>query len=608
MPRNSSGTYTLPAGNPVAPNTIIETAWANPTMSDIGSALTDSLDRFGRGSMLAPIKEIDGVFNAPAYSFAAESTLGVWRVSSGVLGVAVAGLTALSISATAATFNAAVHPVWAADPVSGNDLTRKSYVASFVAGLYLPLAGGTLTGPLLGTTATFSGDAQAPNFWVGTATTSAGTFGVKNSNGGAIITWGNTAAGAGRIDFYGLGQPQVTINPIASAVNYLAFRGGATGGRPLLSGAGSDANVGVQFLSQGTGDFLFTTGGGNQVEIVSTAGSTRFLTLTGSNGADPIISTNGGLVRFNAGIRSMAAGTPDVTLTGIQIFNDKLTWTDSTRAANAREAELLWAAGNFVGRFVNDAYSAANQWLLVTGTSGGGVETTFTTGAQVNTMKLGSNQFVNVNNTSSANADFQLQVQGLGQLSSIYTNAGAAGGTLYLRDTGSGGAGAGGALLFGGFNAATPFAAIKGSISDASGSTAGDLVFSVRTVAANAATTEIFRASATNNRLQDVSGNEYGYRRLPTASVATGAFVAADSGKVVHATAGVTVPNSTMATGDVVTIYNTTSGAITITATVSTLRLAGTTTTGNRTLAGFGIATIFFQSPTVAICGGPGVS
>ncbi len=146
MPRNSSGTYSLPSGNPVAPNTIIETAWANPTMSDLGSALTDSLDRFGRGSMLAPIKEVDGVFNAPAYTFAAESTLGIYRPSSGVLGVAVAGLTALSISATAATFDPLVHPVWAADPVSANDLVRKSYLASQV-GLYLPLTGGALAGP-----------------------------------------------------------------------------------------------------------------------------------------------------------------------------------------------------------------------------------------------------------------------------------------------------------------------------------------------------------------------------------------------------------------------------------------------------------------------------
>lgn len=43
MPRDASGVYTLPAGNPVIPNTIIATNWANSTMEDIAAALTASL-------------------------------------------------------------------------------------------------------------------------------------------------------------------------------------------------------------------------------------------------------------------------------------------------------------------------------------------------------------------------------------------------------------------------------------------------------------------------------------------------------------------------------------------------------------------------------------
>lgn len=43
MPRDASGNYTLPAGNPVVPNTIIATNWANTTMQDIADALTNSL-------------------------------------------------------------------------------------------------------------------------------------------------------------------------------------------------------------------------------------------------------------------------------------------------------------------------------------------------------------------------------------------------------------------------------------------------------------------------------------------------------------------------------------------------------------------------------------
>jgi hypothetical protein len=53
MPRNGSGTYVLPAGNPVVPGTVIQTAWANPTMSDIAAALTASISADGQTSPVA---------------------------------------------------------------------------------------------------------------------------------------------------------------------------------------------------------------------------------------------------------------------------------------------------------------------------------------------------------------------------------------------------------------------------------------------------------------------------------------------------------------------------------------------------------------------------
>lgn len=49
MPRNGSGTYALPAGNPVVSGTVIQSAgWGNPTMSDIASALTQSIASDGQ--------------------------------------------------------------------------------------------------------------------------------------------------------------------------------------------------------------------------------------------------------------------------------------------------------------------------------------------------------------------------------------------------------------------------------------------------------------------------------------------------------------------------------------------------------------------------------
>ncbi len=51
MSRNGSGTYSLPAGNPVVTGTTISSTWANNTLTDIASALTDSVAADGQTPM-----------------------------------------------------------------------------------------------------------------------------------------------------------------------------------------------------------------------------------------------------------------------------------------------------------------------------------------------------------------------------------------------------------------------------------------------------------------------------------------------------------------------------------------------------------------------------
>lgn len=48
MPRTGSGTYILPAGNPVVPSTTIQSSWANNTLNDIAAALSQSLSKDGQ--------------------------------------------------------------------------------------------------------------------------------------------------------------------------------------------------------------------------------------------------------------------------------------------------------------------------------------------------------------------------------------------------------------------------------------------------------------------------------------------------------------------------------------------------------------------------------
>ena len=51
MSRNGSGTYSLPAGNPVVTQTTISSSWANTTMTDLAAALTDSVAADGQTPM-----------------------------------------------------------------------------------------------------------------------------------------------------------------------------------------------------------------------------------------------------------------------------------------------------------------------------------------------------------------------------------------------------------------------------------------------------------------------------------------------------------------------------------------------------------------------------
>jgi hypothetical protein len=56
MSRNGSGTYTLPAGNPVVTGTTISSTWANNTLADISTALTGSLASDGQTTATGNLK------------------------------------------------------------------------------------------------------------------------------------------------------------------------------------------------------------------------------------------------------------------------------------------------------------------------------------------------------------------------------------------------------------------------------------------------------------------------------------------------------------------------------------------------------------------------
>ena len=104
--------------------------------------------------------------------------------------------------------------------------------------------------------------------------------------------------------------------------------------------------------------------------------------------------------------------------------------------------------------------------------------------------------------------------------------------------------------------------------------------------------------------------NAVGYRNIPqSGSDKTTSYTLAttDVGEFVGVgTSGsITIPNSTFAAGDVISIFNNTTGNITITCSITTAYIAGTNTDKDTmTLATRGVATILFISGTVCVVSG----
>jgi hypothetical protein len=100
-----------------------------------------------------------------------------------------------------------------------------------------------------------------------------------------------------------------------------------------------------------------------------------------------------------------------------------------------------------------------------------------------------------------------------------------------------------------------------------------------------------------------------GFRNLPAVGTQTGTYTLGvnDVGKYVQVGSGgsITIPDSTFAEGDAISIFNNTTGNITITCSITTAYIAGTDTDkATMTLATRGVATILFISSTVCVVSG----
>lgn len=123
-------------------------------------------------------------------------------------------------------------------------------------------------------------------------------------------------------------------------------------------------------------------------------------------------------------------------------------------------------------------------------------------------------------------------------------------------------------------------------------------------------TPDIGTPSAGNLSNCTVDGTEeVGFRNIPAVGTKTASYTLAtsDVGKYVQIGSGgsITIPDATFSEGDVISLFNNTTGDITITCSITTAYLGGADSdVASATLATRGVATVFFISGTVAVITG----
>ena len=99
MARDATGNYASPSSN-FSAGTTINANTMNGKLTDLGDEITNSLDRSGRGAMVAPLILPNGTSSAPALAFTNDVTIGAHLVAAGDLRFSDSGTNILGLTAT----------------------------------------------------------------------------------------------------------------------------------------------------------------------------------------------------------------------------------------------------------------------------------------------------------------------------------------------------------------------------------------------------------------------------------------------------------------------------------------------------------------------------
>ena len=370
MSRDINGNYTLPAGNPVAPGTLIEATWANSTLTDVAAALTDSLSRSGSGGMLAPFYNASGSIGAPGIAWKDEPTSGWYRKGLNefwyvVGGAEVFGITATGIALTAGkTFSGLT---LLTSPLQINSTLGVTGLITATGGIHAVATSqfdgnvailGTLSAAGVALSGAFSGTF---NGTVGGVTPADGKFTTMSASG--LITATGGVAG-----------------PVTGALN--GTLGATTPSTALVT------TLGASGLITATGGVAGAVTGALNGTLGATTPSTALVTTLGASGL--ITATGGvaGALNGTVGATTPAAGA-FTTLSASQMLTAGAGMREHYLAIAALDIDL--ALGSFFSKTIagataftvsNVGASPAVSSYILELTNGGSAAVTWPTGTK----------------------------------------------------------------------------------------------------------------------------------------------------------------------------------------------------------------------------------
>ena len=310
MPR-SSGTYTLPAGNPVVTGTTITSTWANTTFSDVATALTGSVATDGTSPMTGILQMGNNKITGVADGTASSDVATVNQISNPTI--------------TGGTIDGA--PIGAANPRNGAFLALSANTAAF---------SGTATAPTV-TPSSDNSTKIATTAFVQSAITaiSSGVTSFNTRSGVVTLTSGDVTTALGFTPYNAGGSTVITSGNFNTYAPTLSGTGAVGTWGISISGNAATATTATTATNVSGGTVSATTITGSGI-VSSTAGGGYSALQSNAIGigtsANTISSTSGGNVfNFNvAGVQSAALSasqfvpSPDNTLT---LGSAGLRWT-----------------------------------------------------------------------------------------------------------------------------------------------------------------------------------------------------------------------------------------------------------------------------------------